>query len=130
MVLQHMPKLGGENGALKVRKGYSEHMLDGKICSQTLHCAPHFSARRYDVKSLFGFEGYVGNGILVQRRKKMLPTPTHFYFSGLTARFDGYFPTYVFRIFAYFQRVCRAEPAGNWRKCSEILSGEASNQLN
>ena len=41
-------------------------------------------------------------GFSVQRRKKMLPTPTHFYFSGLTARFDGYFSHVCFPCFRVF----------------------------
>ena len=122
-----MPKLGGENGALKVRKGYSGHMLDGKICSQTLHCAPHFSARRYDVKSLFGFEGYVGNGLLVQRRKKMLPTPTHFYFSGLTAWFDGNFSHVCFPCFRVFSSgfAARTRPWGRAQRPSRASADAA-----
>jgi len=41
-------------------------------------------------------------GFSVQRRKEMLPTPTHFYFSGLTARFDGYFSHVCFPCFRVF----------------------------
>ena len=47
VVLQRIPKLGGENRAFKPPNGYSEQVPYGKICSRSLHCTPQFSARRY-----------------------------------------------------------------------------------
>ena len=62
VVLQRIPKLGGENRAFKPPNGYSEQVPYGKICSRSLHCTPQFSARRYDRPSHGNFLADVGIG--------------------------------------------------------------------
>ena len=45
-VLQRIPELGGGNGSQKVMNDHSGVDGIGKICSRSLHCTPHLSARR------------------------------------------------------------------------------------
>ena len=63
VVLQRTPKLGGHNRALKPPNDPSGHLLYKNICSQSLRCAPQFSAGRYVFTVHLNFLVHVRNWI-------------------------------------------------------------------
>ena len=102
-MLQRIPELGGRNGSQKVTNDHSEQEGIGKMFAIS---SMRPSLFRAEVSLLVPLQPFRLCWVLVySEERKCYRPPRIFIFRDLRRGSTGTFPTYVFRVFAYFPAV-------------------------